>query len=126
MMSKRPYNTVVLICIFPEYMAGSYPNEQFYDCVMSPDLEKLSKSLENFGRSQSAINPTFAFWLMYIKMVQILLLFIRATRENNLELHLSAVRLMLPWLIEYIMQDMGQCTGWKCLVWKTRIQVKCY
>ena len=97
LMSKRPYNTVVSICIFTEYMAESYPNEQFYDCVMSPDLEELSKSLENFARSQSAINPTFAFWLMYIEMVQILLLFIRATRENNWELHLSAVRLMLPW-----------------------------
>lgn len=97
LMSKRPYNTVVSICIFTEYMAESYPNEQFYDCVMSPDLEELSKPLENFARSQSAINPTFAFWLMYIEMVQILLLFIRATRENNWELHLSAVRLMLPW-----------------------------
>ena len=64
---------------------------------MSPDFEELSKSLENFARSQSAINPTFVFWLMYVEMVQILLLFIRATRENNWELHLSAVRLMLLW-----------------------------
>ena len=83
LMSKRPYNTVVSFCIFTEYMAESYPNEQFYNCVMSPDLEEVSKSLENFARSQSAINPTFAFWLMYIEMVQILLLFIRPTRENN-------------------------------------------
>ena len=42
-------------------------------------------------------NPTFAFWSTYIDMVQLLLLFIRATRTSNWNLHLSALRSMIPW-----------------------------
>jgi uncharacterized membrane protein YhdT len=81
---------------------------------MSPELEELSKSLENFTRSQSAVNPTFAFWLMDIEMVQILLLFIRATRENNWELHLSVVRSMLPW---FFVADRVHYTRYGTMYW---------
>ena len=45
----------------------------------------------------SVSNRTMAYWLLYIEMVQILPLFIRATRENDWQLHLIAVRSMLPW-----------------------------
>lgn len=34
-------------------------------------------------------------------MIQILLIFIRATRERNWELHLSAIHSMLPWFFAY-------------------------
>ncbi len=37
------------------------------------------------------------FWNSYIEMVELLLVFIRATREGNLELHLACVAKMLPW-----------------------------
>lgn len=56
--------------------------------------------MDNFGvymKEKSASNRTMAYWLLYIEMVQVLLLFIRATRENDWQLHLSAVRSMLPW-----------------------------
>ena len=50
-----------------------------------------------FTKTKSASNRTMVYWLKYIEMVQVLLLFIRATRENNWQLHLSAVRSTLPW-----------------------------
>ena len=55
--------------------------------------------MDNFSvymKEKSASNRTMAYWLLYIEMVQVLL-FIRATRENDWQLHLSAVRSMLPW-----------------------------
>ena len=46
-------------------------------------------------------SPTFAFWSSYIEMVELLLLFIRATRTTDWSLHLSAIRSMLPWYFGY-------------------------
>lgn len=57
----------------------------------------LLQQFQRFVNIQSAVNPTFAFWSSYLEMVQLLMLFIRATREGNWELHLSTVRSMLPW-----------------------------
>eukprot|EP00795_Rhopilema_esculentum_P011118 gene11118-19994_t len=78
-------------------MVECYPDNQFSNCVHSPQLESLSKRIEEFSKQESSKHGTFSLWQTYIEMVEILLLFIRATRENNWELHLSAVRSMLPW-----------------------------
>ena len=64
---------------------------------MSNEFEALWNALLDFAQSHAEKSPTFALWLSYIQMVQVLLLFIRATRENDWDLHLSAVRSMLPW-----------------------------
>ena len=67
------------------------------DISQSKRLVEIMDDFSLFMKTKSATNPTMAYWLLYIEMVQVLLLFIRATRENNWELHLSAVRSMLPW-----------------------------
>lgn len=54
-----------------------------------------------FVENRSAENPTFAFWTSYIDMMHLLLLFLRATRESDWQLHLSAVRLMMAWFFAY-------------------------
>ena len=51
--------------------------------------------------TESLSNSNFAFWSSYIEMVELFLLFTRATREGNWPLHLSAVRSMLPWFFAY-------------------------
>ena len=45
--------------------------------------------------------PQFQFWMNYMEMVSILLSFIRAKREGNLELHLVSFARMLPWFAMY-------------------------
>ena len=50
-----------------------------------------------YANRKATVNQTFFLWLTYIQMVQTLLLFHRATRENNWNLHMSAVCSMLPW-----------------------------
>lgn len=65
------------------------------------DFELLHQQYQKFVENQSAENPTFAFWSSYLEMVQLLLSFIRATRESNWELHLELIRLMVPWFFSY-------------------------
>ena len=50
------------------------------------------------GTSQSLS----AFWMSYIDMVEdVLLGLLRASREGNWELHLHAIRNMIPWCFAY-------------------------
>ena len=46
-------------------------------------------------------NVNFRFWWRYLQMVQILLLFVRAQREENWELHLSSFTAMRPFFMRY-------------------------
>ena len=78
-----------------ENMTTSYPD--FEDILQSTRFEEIMQNFYVYTKRKSVSNRTMAYWLLYIKMVQVLLLFIRATRENDWQLHLSAVRLMLPW-----------------------------
>lgn len=69
--------------------------------LRSPDWERLVAQYQTFIREQSETCPTFALWSSYIDMVQILLTFIRATRQSDWSLHLNAVRVMMPWYFAY-------------------------
>ena len=71
--------------------------EKYLPQVMSDNFEKLVMAVTMFAKSEAEKKPTFGLWLNYIQMVEVLLMFLRATRENNWDLHLSAVRSMLPW-----------------------------
>ena len=78
----------------------SFPST-FVDRVQSQDIHDLLTKLEIFTESKCKSCPTFAFWNSYLELVEILLLFIRATREGNWSLHLSSVRDMIPWYFAY-------------------------
>lgn len=45
--------------------------------------------------------PTASLWLSYIDMIEIILDLIRASREGNWNLHISAIRRMIPWCFAY-------------------------
>lgn len=78
-------------------MIEEYPSRQYSDLVHSPEFHKIWIDLSQFANACATKCPTFALWLLYIEMVQTLLLFLRATRDNDWSLHLAAVRSMLPW-----------------------------
>lgn len=56
--------------------------------------------LESFEKEHSS-NPNFTLWSTYMKMVEILMDFIRAERDGNWTLHLESFAAMLPWLTVY-------------------------
>lgn len=78
-------------------MLEQYPTKEFDDYVRSPQLDEIVQMFQHYCLIQSQSHPTFALWMLYIEMVQLLLLFIRATRESDWFLHLSTIRSMLPW-----------------------------
>ena len=78
-------------------MAKVFPDEQFEGYAFSQEFESIQNDFNSFVSEKSANNNTMAMWMVYMEMVQTLLLFIRATSENNWKLHLSAVRSMIPW-----------------------------
>ena len=84
-----------LICAL-ENLAARFPHEEYLTKVMSQEFEELRSAIVTFVQSEALKKPTFALWLSYIEMVQVLLLFLRATRENDWSLHLASVRSMLP------------------------------
>lgn len=82
---------------FIENLAKTFPDEQFKDYTLSEEFQNIQNGFNTYVNKKSATNKTMGIWMVYMQMVQTLLLFIRATRDNNWELHLSAVRSMLPW-----------------------------
>ena len=79
----------------------SFPGAAFSHCVQSEDYNRCITLYNAFIREHRQKSPTFDVWSSYIEMVQVLLLFIRATRQGNWDLHLSAIRSFLPWLFAY-------------------------
>lgn len=52
----------------------------------------FTQGFVDYVSSQPECNPTFSYWDSYLDLMQILLSFIRATRESNWEGHLNALR----------------------------------
>ncbi|KAJ8020639.1 hypothetical protein HOLleu_40285 [Holothuria leucospilota] len=64
-------------------------------------FNNLVASFKEFISKMVKENATFAFWASYEEMVQQLLFLTRATRTGNWELHLAAIRNVLPWMFAY-------------------------
>ena len=79
----------------------SYPSASFTDACKGEVFNTALDMYQKFVHDKSKANPTFALWSSYIEMVQLLLLFVRATRESNWQWHISTIRLMLPWFFAY-------------------------
>eukprot|EP00794_Sanderia_malayensis_P020892 gene20892-22943_t len=75
----------------------SVDNGNFEETCDSETVSYFERSYNEFVGERSMQSPTFAFWSNYIEMIQLLLLYIRATRTSDWELHLSVLRSMIPW-----------------------------
>jgi hypothetical protein len=74
------------------------------DGVQPAIEEKFQTTLAQFNQHNNQHceqDPTYKFWCSYLQMVHVMLTFLRATREGDWELHLSAIRCMLPWFFAY-------------------------
>ncbi|XP_033106462.1 uncharacterized protein LOC117108533 [Anneissia japonica] len=78
-----------------------YTSESFNEMLCSEELNLFMTEYDDFITKQGESCPTFSLWNSYIDMVQILLTFIRATRESDWDLHLAALRYMMPWFFAY-------------------------
>ena len=68
----------------------------------------LTDLLAEFDKEMSAVK-NYTYWLSYLKMVEILLNFIRAQRTSDWTLHVQSFSAMLSWLTVY---DHTNYTRW--------------
>lgn len=105
---------------------GAFPERAMDALCANEKFAKMCSKHTDFVERKSAENPTFAFWSSYIDMVQILLLFVRATRESDWKLHLSTLQLMMPCfffllMTVLIMPGIFLHTGWKWSIFPSHI-----
>lgn len=77
--------------------------EKFEDTLQLSDIDKLQTLWKRFLEYLRQDNGKMsAFWMSYIDMVEgVLLALLRGAREGNWNLHLSAIRSMIPWCFAY-------------------------
>ena len=71
--------------------------DKFLENCARNSVNEVKEMYDKFVNERSKVNALFAFWSKYIEMVQLLLLYIRATRTTDWSLHLSSLRSMIPW-----------------------------
>ncbi|KAL2095499.1 hypothetical protein ACEWY4_010218 [Coilia grayii] len=79
-----------------EKKSSSEDIEDLLTFLASKDFLEILDSFE-----KSNMNPNFKFWWGYMEMVEILLMFTRAQREGNWNLHLHAFKRMIPFFMAY-------------------------
>ena len=82
----------------------SFP-QRFEELACSEEGKNFARMFQNYRRKKEQENPNYCLWSSLLDMIETLLLFIRGTREGNFDLHLAAVRLMLPWFFAYDRQN---------------------
>ena len=65
------------------------------------ELETVMKMFETFRKEEKARSQMFAFWDEYIRMVIMLLQFVKAERTRNWHLHLQSVSAMIPYFFAH-------------------------
>ena len=78
-------------------------SEQFQSLITSQDFKNLFDQYEAFKNSvrNSSLGKTAQFWPGYMDIIWLILCFIRATKENNFALHLTALYELCPLFFTY-------------------------
>ena len=97
----------VLATGFQEQKEARELSQMFDDVADALKQKQILSLIEDFDKENQ--NPTFVYWRQYMRLVQVLLRFIRAEREGNWRLHLSSFAAMLPWFAIY---DHTNYTRW--------------
>ena len=80
-----------------QIMQDDSERDKFFEISTSNNVTEVKALYDMFVKKRSEESPLFSFWSSYIEMVQLLLLYIRATRTTDWSLHLSSLRSMIPW-----------------------------
>ncbi|XP_028411727.1 uncharacterized protein LOC114534480 [Dendronephthya gigantea] len=87
----------VLLESINRIMEDDPERDNFLDISSGNNVTEAKMMYDLFVQKRCEENPLFSFWSHYIEMVQLLLLYIRATRTTDWSLHLSSLKSMIPW-----------------------------
>lgn len=85
-------------------MVGDLNQQRLNNLLQGPLLAELITLWKDFLKHLHHNNGELStFWMSYIDMVEdIILGLVRASRKGNWELHLHAIRSMIPWCFAYV------------------------
>ena len=72
-----------------QIMQDDSERDKFLEISASNKVTEVRALYDMFVKKRSEESPLFSFWSSYIEMVQLLLLYIKATRSTDWSLHLS-------------------------------------
>lgn len=99
-MNSIPEEEAALVRQLTATLSEAFPGQQYEAVLQGDSFQRFMTSYEKFIEAGNK-KQTFAFWSSFIEMVEVLLLFLRGTREANWQLHLASIREMLPWMFAY-------------------------
>lgn len=84
-------------------MASELNQEQLSNVMSSTQLTELITLWQNFLEHLRTENGELSqFWMSYVDIVEtVVLSLLRASREGNWELHINAIRTLIPWCFAY-------------------------
>lgn len=77
------------------------PTSDIHMLIEHATTETFQKVMADFGEELTEQNVNYSYWWKYMEMVFILLMFTRAQREGNWELHMYSFKRMLPFFFQY-------------------------
>ena len=82
-----------------EDIRKEFSTEKFNRLLSVPDFLAIFDLYKEYCKEDNG--PLKVFWNSYLEMVEVLMNFVRATREGNWGLHLECIKEMLPWFFAY-------------------------
>ena len=82
-------------------MQTNFPEKKYDEICQSNKYRELLTKYHKFIEDNNAENATFRNWSSFIEMFEVLLLYIRATRDGDWVLHLACLRYLLIWFFAY-------------------------
>ena len=91
-------NSTTLVSALEEIRKEFSP-EKFNRLTSMPEFQVIFNLYTEFCKEDNG--PLKVFWNNYLEMVEVLMNFLRATREGDWALHLECIKEMLPWFFAY-------------------------
>ena len=82
-------------------MQTTFPEKEYDEICQSIEYRELLTKYLKFIEDSNSENATFRNWSSFIEMFEVLLLYIRATRDGDWVLHLACLRYLLIWFFAY-------------------------
>ena len=86
-------NRLILVSAIEE-IRKEFSTEKFNRLLSMPDFLAIFNLYNEYCKEDNG--PLKVFWNSYLEMVEVLMNFVRATREGNWDLHLECIKEMLP------------------------------
>ena len=91
-------NSMLLVSAI-EDIRKEFSTEKFNRLLSMPDFLAIFYLYKEYCKGDNG--PLKVFWNSYLEMVEVLMNFVQATREENWDLHLECIKEMLPWFFAY-------------------------